>query len=313
MTDELFGGVAHLELPGWFEVGRGARPTNVYLLGGDVPALIGAGHPATARTLTDALREHGTDPSQIRRVLSGSWSVDCVGAASSFPGADLFVGSLDFVAPRAWDEWADRHRAEITNLAAHAGTHSDTWNPDDLTPYLEARFPRLTNHLEFVPLRGGQFVRAGDLTLEVVAAPGPHEEHVMFFEPEHRALFCGDFVVSGLGPMRRVDDYLTTLERAIELAPEWILPAHGKPSEHTNWILKRMLRFCNNFLGATANALGEGKTVFEFVDADFGHEPQHFVEYLEAVEERRPFLDELAESRMIGVNGSGPERRYVPR
>lgn len=313
MAEKLPCGIVRIELPGWFPVGAGARPTNVYLLPGDQPTLVGSGHPAAIRNLTDALRTAGTDASQIHRILCGSWSVDCLGNTSAFPRADVFVGSLDFLAPRHLDECYDTRRARFTDTAAHVIEARCAWSLDELDGYVAARFPRLTNHLDFVPLRAGQFVRATDLELEVVAAPGPHEAHVMFFEPTERVLFCGDFPISGLTTLDRVDDYLVSLERAMELQPKWLLPTHGTPSERAGWILKRMLRFGNNFLGAVANALGEGKTALEFVDADLGHEPDHPVEYLEALEERRPFLEELAAERLIGAEGAGLSRRYVPR
>jgi glyoxylase-like metal-dependent hydrolase (beta-lactamase superfamily II) len=69
-------------------------------------------------------------------------------------------------------------------------------------------------------------------TLEVVHTPGHSADHVVFFDPEVRALFTGDAVV-GRGtsfidpPDGDLAKYLDSLQRMLDLDPRVIYPGHG--------------------------------------------------------------------------------------
>ena len=82
------------------------------------------------------------------------------------------------------------------------------------------------------PIRDGDRAAGGQVTLEVVSAPGHSQDHVVFFHPGTRALFTGDTVL-GRGtsvidpPDGDLSDYLRSLRRMRRLRPRVIYPGHG--------------------------------------------------------------------------------------
>jgi glyoxylase-like metal-dependent hydrolase (beta-lactamase superfamily II) len=82
------------------------------------------------------------------------------------------------------------------------------------------------------PLEDDMAVDGGGVALRVVAAPGHTPDHVVFFEPETRALFTGDAVLgrgtSVIDPPEGVlAAYLRSLRTLLALEPEIIYPGHG--------------------------------------------------------------------------------------
>jgi glyoxylase-like metal-dependent hydrolase (beta-lactamase superfamily II) len=81
-------------------------------------------------------------------------------------------------------------------------------------------------------LQNGVTVRAGDVSLTIVATPGHTPDHVAFHESREGALFTGDTVL-GRGtsvidpPEGDLTAYLRSLERMRSLRPEVIYPGHG--------------------------------------------------------------------------------------
>jgi glyoxylase-like metal-dependent hydrolase (beta-lactamase superfamily II) len=87
----------------------------------------------------------------------------------------------------------------------------------------------------FTPLRGGERVPTDEGDLFSLATPGHTRDHLAFFWPSGRALFAGDLILgrgatTWLGEYPGcVADYLDSLEKVRDLAPEVIYPAHGSP------------------------------------------------------------------------------------
>jgi len=82
-------------------------------------------------------------------------------------------------------------------------------------------------------LTDSESVAAGDSVVSVVHTPGHSPDHLCFWQPESRLLFCGDLawkgstVVIPLSHGGDVSAYLASLDRVIRLAPLEMLPAHG--------------------------------------------------------------------------------------
>ena len=83
-----------------------------------------------------------------------------------------------------------------------------------------------------LPLRDGQIIVSDAVALTAVHAPGHSSDHVVFSDPEARALFTGDAVL-GRGtsvidpPDGDLSAYLESLERMLTLEPEVLYPGHG--------------------------------------------------------------------------------------
>ena len=303
--------IARIELDRFAAVDGGPRTCNVFVILGDRPALIGCGHPANTAQLVRALRAIDVRPSEIDRVIVNSWSPSVIGGHAAFPQADIFVTSPDLVQPRAWNGWNDARRASFLGVADEVFERVDVWQRADLAGWLELAFPKLTNHLDFVPLRAGHTVAAGDLTLEVIAAPGPNAGHSLLWCAELQCCFAGDLELDGLPLTESAREYMVSLERAMELEPTWLMTSHGEPSVRARWTLKRLIRFCANYLSnAPAMLLGGSKSVLDVVDHDLGYLPDHPAVYIDQIRRHRPFLEELVASRVLHAEGEGLSRRY---
>jgi glyoxylase-like metal-dependent hydrolase (beta-lactamase superfamily II) len=81
-------------------------------------------------------------------------------------------------------------------------------------------------------IRDHQVFRGGGFALTAIHAPGHTSDHVVFHEPDERALFTGDAVV-GRGtsfidpPDGDLTQYLRSLKLMQELDPRTIYPGHG--------------------------------------------------------------------------------------
>jgi glyoxylase-like metal-dependent hydrolase (beta-lactamase superfamily II) len=97
-------------------------------------------------------------------------------------------------------------------------------------------------------LADGDRVAAGDTELIAVHTPGHSPDHVCFWHPHTRTMFCGDLAIRGTTvwiPTRLQGDlvaYLASLERVIALEPERMLPAHGPIIERPVPLLRGYLQ-----------------------------------------------------------------------
>ena len=86
---------------------------------------------------------------------------------------------------------------------------------------------------DWLPLRDGQAIRAGDETVVAMHTPGHAVDHVLFWDASRRAAFTGDLVIrpgSVLIPAGRgghLRDYLRSLERLSALDARVLYPGHG--------------------------------------------------------------------------------------
>jgi glyoxylase-like metal-dependent hydrolase (beta-lactamase superfamily II) len=113
------------------------------------------------------------------------------------------------------------------------------------TPAIASRWPRV-QVLRYPAVAAGP-IRAGDTELQPIHTPGHSPDHMCFFDPLSRDLYCGDLVRLGgsiVIPASRGGDvrqYLASLERVRALAPRRLLPAHGE-------IIEDPLRVIDDFI-----------------------------------------------------------------
>jgi glyoxylase-like metal-dependent hydrolase (beta-lactamase superfamily II) len=101
-------------------------------------------------------------------------------------------------------------------------------------PNLEAHKWNLAGESEWRPLEDGQWIHAGDTRLTVVGTPGHAADHVCFWQPKSRELYCGDMMTATttilVPPASRggsLRAYLDSLRRMAALEPVTVWPAHG--------------------------------------------------------------------------------------
>lgn len=287
------------------------RKTNVYLLKGQTPALIGAGHVAQRQGLVDALAAHDLSPDDIERVIHTSWDVTTLSGAQNLPRADHFVWSPDMVQPANFERVVEKERARIRSLAERVVEIDPDWDRADVEQFVERFYPRVSTELKVVPVRSGHIIRAGELKLEVVAAGGPSPGHALLHDSSRDYLFTGDLSLMGLPAfVAEVQPMLVAYEKAIALEPNWIFPSSGTPRKRGAWSLRQAFRFINSFLENAPLALGTSPTLLEFVERDLGYRPESFVTYLFSLLRYQPLLDELVRAHSIEVEGEGLDGKH---
>jgi glyoxylase-like metal-dependent hydrolase (beta-lactamase superfamily II) len=116
------------------------------------------------------------------------------------------------------------------------------------------------------PIADGEVISAGDTSLLAVHTPGHAPDHLCFWHPETRALFCGDLAVEGttvwIPSSLRGDlsDYLESLERVLALDPERMFPAHGPVIEQPEKLLRRYIAHRHEREEQALDALRRGDT-----------------------------------------------------
>ena len=101
--------------------------------------------------------------------------------------------------------------------------------------------------VECVPVADGDRIPAGDGTLLAVHTPGHAPDHLCFLDEATGTLFSADLVVPGSSvviPASRggsLAQYLASLRRVLALAPERMLPAHGRAIDDPAAVLSQHL------------------------------------------------------------------------
>jgi glyoxylase-like metal-dependent hydrolase (beta-lactamase superfamily II) len=129
------------------------------------------------------------------------------------------------------------------------------------------------------PLEDGTLVHGGDVTLRVLHCPGHTPDHVVFFDPDGRALFTGDAVL-GRGtsvidpPEGDLSAYLASLERMLALDPQVIHPGHGLTVRPAGPKLREYLEHRRTREDQVLRALqGRARTPAEIVPDIYGDYP----------------------------------------
>jgi glyoxylase-like metal-dependent hydrolase (beta-lactamase superfamily II) len=95
--------------------------------------------------------------------------------------------------------------------------------------------PEMSDAIRWRALQDGDVLSVGDECLTAVHTPGHTPDHLAFWHEPTRALFTGDLVGPGgsvvIDVTRGGDlgQYLRSLARLLELEPNRLFPAHGRP------------------------------------------------------------------------------------
>ncbi len=113
----------------------------------------------------------------------------------------------------------------------------------------------------------------GGLTFQIFHTPGETPDHLTVWIPQLKAAFCGDnyyesfpnmYTLRGTEP-RWALDYVNSLNKVIELKPEFLLPSHGRPVTGAAEITRRLTRYREAILyvhDAVVKGMNDGKDVW---------------------------------------------------
>ncbi|MBR6114163.1 MAG: MBL fold metallo-hydrolase [Oscillospiraceae bacterium] len=216
------------------------RELNSYFLRGtDRDLLIDTGfrNPVCQSALEEGLRTLESDPAR-RDVLLTHLHSDHSGNADLFalPGRHVYLSGTDLGYLRQFRSGAILERQRARYLAEGM--------PSALEKEISAVNPADNQAIEqitdqFVPLRDGDVISVGDLSLETVLVPGHTPGNTVFLCRRQGILFSGDHILFDITPNitawdgveDSLGDYLDNLNRIRDLPVKQTLPGHRGPGE----------------------------------------------------------------------------------
>jgi glyoxylase-like metal-dependent hydrolase (beta-lactamase superfamily II) len=224
-----------LPLPTPYPVGD----VNVYFIDGPEPVLIDTG-VYSSKSL-DALRGHlaarGRKLEDIRRILITHEHYDHAGAAlwlSETVGATLYLSEKSTLLSR----WQAETMDKLFAFLLRCGVPREQMEQAFQAFSAGAHFGKLDSKPHAVEwLKGGETIAVDGVSLEVIPTPGHAPDHLAFFEPASRALFCGDLILPHITPnpslyldardgYRRIKSLLAYLESLDRIAARDVAVAH---------------------------------------------------------------------------------------
>lgn len=251
------------------------RTVNVFVeVGEDGGAILfdcGTDDRACRETLVASLREIGVGPERVTDVVLTHAHVDHYGLAGWMAAEH---GSRIHL-----------HRGETLILQRH-------WRPDWWIPEYAAYMvrhgvePELAEELAaledwrytlhplegFLPIEHGDLIAGPRRRWRVVHTPGHSSGHVSLWDEESGLMVGGDHVLAVYSPHLRhvpgemtdpLGSYLQSLDRVEDLAPDRILPGHGKPIEDLAAVAAELRAGHRRVLADVHAALGSPRSARE--------------------------------------------------
>ena len=264
MSEELRDGIRRLTFP----LPMGPRHVHCYLLEGDKGWTLvdtGLGLPGAEERWSDV---------DAARIVITHFHPDHVGGgedAQALTGARVLQGANDYEqCERVWgrEDWSER-------LAEYLQEHG---LPEAVADELRHEARTFGPFIRWA--RDPELLAEGDEVdgWQVLELPGHSDGHICLLRDG--VLVAGDHLLAeitptvGLYPESRPDplgDYLASLERTIELAPELALPGHGEPIADPAGRAREIVEHHRKRLDETAAALGpEPRNAYEVSLALFG-------------------------------------------
>lgn len=306
--------VHKIELPNpFFE-----KDNNVYVLesGGEL-ALIDAGIelPQAFEALRGGLESHGYRLEQLSKVFVTHKHVDHAGLAArlqELSGATVYVHEGDWPDVREYDlRYPEVHERYLARMRE--------WGlPAEVIERLDATrktFQELGRSVPAEPLRDGETIPVGDITVRVIHTPG-HTRGSACFLVDGK-LFVGDHVLPDYTPNIGATDitaqgllgaYRESLRKIRDLDGVEGLPGHGRPLDDVRARVDEILRHHDEREERLLQVLADGRprTVYEIAVALFGPLRDHHA--LLGAGEVYAHLEELRRQKLVAPTEDG---RYL--
>ncbi len=247
-----------LVIPTPFPVG----PVNCYLAEGDELTLIDTGpkDAAALAALREELRARGFALSDVRRVIVSHAHVDHMGLAAQIV-AESGARVLAHARNRWWltdfhNEWGRRYDFYRT-VARQSGAPPEYADRVVQGMQIFSRYADPIPAENFVALEDDAAVTLGDAAWRVVFAPGHAGGLICLHDPSSRTLMASDHLLRDItsNPVleppardeaarpRALVDYIASMEKTLQLAPQVVLPGHGEPIYDVRALIAARLAF----------------------------------------------------------------------
>jgi glyoxylase-like metal-dependent hydrolase (beta-lactamase superfamily II) len=213
--------------------------------------------------LAAALHEAGIAPEHIVTLLCTHGHADHCGLAAEVVGRT----GCSFVMAPGEHRPIDALRDPTRTFDERRALHRRHGTPEDEIPALAEEVNG--DGLHTLPHETAPPPAIG--AWHVLPAPGHATDQVMLWEPGRRWLIGADLAIRGVRPFVEYGtsatphaDYLASLERALALEPELLLPGHGRPVEDPTAVLAESKACIEDGARRIGDALGDRpRTAYE--------------------------------------------------
>ena len=221
---------------------------------------------------------------EIRSIVLTHYHPDHYGLAGWFQqrtGAPVYLSEITRdCAKRLWSE-GETYSAQLLHAFYEHGL------PDELTDGMNAHmsgvFPQVLPHpkeVRLLPAPGERFAMAG-IEWELIGGAGHAPGHISFYDPQGKAILCGDQVLPQITPnigwMPGSDpdplgSYLSSLRAMLPLGEAFAYPGHRDPFDGLATRIGEILAHHDRRLRRMAELIGEAGTLtaFEMCERLFG-------------------------------------------
>jgi glyoxylase-like metal-dependent hydrolase (beta-lactamase superfamily II) len=205
--------------------------------GGDV-ALVDCGWNTddAYAALESGMREHGTHPKEIGRLLITHVHGDHYGMS----GRLKRISNCEVVIHQKDAEFLKTRYFSPQPLVDEMGRFLTIQGvPDDIRGALTEGSMNMLDRVAPVPpdtmVKGGEYFRIGSFDFQVIWTPGHSAGHICFYEPNHKILLTGDHILPTITPNVSMHaqtfgsplaDYIRSLDVLMKLDVKHVLPAH---------------------------------------------------------------------------------------
>lgn len=210
------------------------RSINAYLaMGKDRNLLIDTGMKIDPcrDALKAALAELGADPGKTD-IFVTHLHVDHLGLAGELkaPGREVMMGVNDVDFLFTIGSWLNI-LPMIRQYGFPAYEYADTFTKDPSLAFSNDWWP------EFMKVRDGDVIKAGDFAFTLVETPGHTPGHMCLYEPERKFLISGDHILGDISPnitgwdrsRDPLKNYFESLDKVSSLKVDLVLPGHRTP------------------------------------------------------------------------------------
>lgn len=202
---------------------------STYLIAGDlISVLIERGISSTANQVINQIKYLNIDPSSIHKLVLTHAHADHI------TGAPLLKKSMQWIVVSSSADTSrllkkekvkDIFIKEDQDISRRLKIRDKSEKPENLRASL--------NNLVDETISPAQRMDHGDVSIEVIDAPGHCLGGLAFWEPEKKVLFCSDYLGFFVPSDRFVpnfyvnfQDYMTTFEALVKLHLYWVCPGH---------------------------------------------------------------------------------------
>lgn len=240
--------------------------------------------PGSARDCLAALRKLTDKP--VSCVVNTHWHQDHVVGdqvyRDAFPGVEIVASSkaratLEAKSEEtrklyltAGPEYSTSLRSAVETKKSFLGT---PMTPDEDSSYLAAaglidsyvaEAPEMRTTLPTLTVDDKLVLHRGERTIEIRSLGRGHTDNdLVVFLPKEGVVVAGDLVVAPVpltGDQSFIGDWVSTLERLLELKPAVIVPGHGPVLRETSYV-KVMIELLSSMRDQTKAAVAKGETL----------------------------------------------------